>query len=115
MRVVTERENKFEVDADWVLPQLADLRAGWRPSRSCRAQARQYLFRHTKCWSAVVWDHAATSGGGLRDRLAVEGSQRHGSYGTAERLANEDAAARGGGSAWRVCWPVRALTPSQRS
>ena len=26
MRVVTERENKFEVDADWVLPQLADLR-----------------------------------------------------------------------------------------
>jgi CHAD domain-containing protein len=25
VRVVTERENKFEVDADWVLPQLANL------------------------------------------------------------------------------------------
>jgi CHAD domain len=52
------------------------------------------LIRHTRRCSAVVRDHAAASGWGLRDRLAVESAQWHRTDRTAERLASEDDAAR---------------------
>ena len=31
MRVIKEQEDKFEVDSNWVMPQLTDLRGGRRP------------------------------------------------------------------------------------
>jgi hypothetical protein len=90
VQVVEQREDKFEVDPDWV-PQLMELvRDGGRLDQEVRRLDN--LFRHTGCWSAVVWGHPAASGRRLGDGLAVEGSEREGSHGIAEQLARKDAA-----------------------
>ena len=88
MRMITEQETKFEVDTDWVMPPVADLvPEGGRLDQDVR-KLRQHLFRHARCWSTAVWDHAATSDRRLRDGLAAEGSQagRHGRSCRAARM-----------------------------
>jgi hypothetical protein len=85
MRRMTEEEDKFEVDSDWVLPQLTDLVPDGRLDQETRELDN--VLRYCRCGPAIIWDHAATSGGWLRDWLAVEGSQWDGSRKTPERLA----------------------------
>jgi hypothetical protein len=88
VRVVEEREDKFEVDPDWVMPQLKRLVPdGGRLDQEVRRLDNTYF---------------DTPGAGLRlfgvtlrrrvgGWLAVEGSERDGSHRIAERLAHEDA------------------------
>jgi hypothetical protein len=91
-RVVEEREDKFEVGPDWVMPQLTGLVPdGGRLDQEVRKLDNTY-FDTPGFWAAVVWGHLAASGRGFGDGLAVEGSTWDGSYGTAERLAGEDTA-----------------------
>jgi hypothetical protein len=89
VQVVERREDKFEVDPDWV-PQLMGLVPDGGPLDQ-EVRRLDNLFRHTGCWSAVVWGHPAASGRRLGDGLAVEGSEREGSHGIAEQLAQRPA------------------------
>ena len=64
MRRMNEQEDKYEVDSDWVMPQITDLVPDGGGLDQQGARARQHLFRHIGRWFAAVWHHAAPSGRG---------------------------------------------------
>ena len=94
MRVVEEREDKFEVDPDWVMPQVKRLAPdGGRVEREVRKLENTY-FDTPECGPAAVWGHTSPSDRGFGDGLAVEGPTRHFAYRTAECLAGQEVAPR---------------------
>jgi hypothetical protein len=78
--MMTEQEDIYEVDPDWVPPQLTEL----VPISTHQGRGCGFLASHSDTGSAALnW-------------LAVEGSQRDGTHRTAGQLASEDAAASTG-------------------
>jgi hypothetical protein len=93
VRVVEEREDQFEVDLDWVMPQLTGLVPdGGRLDQETRKLDNTYF--DTPGFGLLLFGVTLRRRvGGSETGLAVEGSQRDNSHGTAEQLAHEDAAA----------------------
>jgi hypothetical protein len=93
---VAEREAKFRVDQDWALSEVMRLVPdGGHLDREVR-KFDSTLLRYARCWSTVIWDHTPAPRRRLGDGLAVKGSERDGSHGTAKRLAVRGAARRTG-------------------
>jgi hypothetical protein len=94
--MVKEQEDKFEVDPDWVMPQLAELLPnGGRLDHEVRKLHDTY-FDTPGAGLRLFGITLRPSSRRLRDWVAVEGSQWHGSNRTAERVAGEDTANRVG-------------------
>ena len=94
MRVMEEREDKFEVDPDWVMPQVKRLVPdGGRVEREVRKLENTY-FDTPSAGLRSVWGHTSPSDRGFGDGLAVKGPTRHFAYRTAECLAGQEVADR---------------------
>ena len=103
MQVVEELEDKFEVDADWVLPPIADLVPdGGRLDQDVRRLENTY-FDTPSAGLRLFGVTLAAPRRRFGNGLAVEGSERHGSYRTAEWLQGEEAARRVGGQRNVAC------------
>ena len=104
MRVLREREDKFEVDPDWVLPQVMDLVPdGGRLDSEVRQLDNTYF--DTPGAALRLFGITLRRRVGGSETGWLEGSQWDGADGTAKRLASQDTTVcvggRCGGSAGR--------------